>query len=88
LDDSHPELREEFEIKYSYDFIPIIVESYGLWNEGAIKFFESLAKLMAPFQDITYGEAIHKIYQRLSVSLMRRNVRMLRNRKVYSNRVI
>jgi hypothetical protein len=59
------------------EFLPLAVEVFGRWSEGALEFFRMLAKRIAERQGTSYTREIHYLMQRLSVCLQRDNANMI-----------
>ena len=54
-----------------WDFIPMIVETYGRWDSRAHTHFERLAPLYARRQGCTVAQAIASLYRGLGITRIR-----------------
>jgi hypothetical protein len=61
-------------------FLPLVVESYGGWSEGAHAFFEELIHRYAQATGREFARELAFFYQILSLSLQRSNARMILER--------
>jgi hypothetical protein len=59
----------------------MVVETFGAWDPAARTVLEQIADQYAIHQSVTPSYASHILFQRLSVTLMRLNARMLLVRK-------
>jgi hypothetical protein len=64
-------------LKAGADFKPMIVETYGTWAPAARELLDEIATQYAVHQGGTASAAANILFQRLSVTLMRLNARML-----------
>ena len=62
--------------------IPIAVETYGCWGTEAKWALSQLASRLATHQNCPKSAAITALYQRLSMTLVRANVRALLSRAI------
>ena len=62
------------------DFIPIAVESLGAWHKSAIAQVAKLGSALALQNGDDEGVTIQRLFQQLSVALMRGNAALLNNR--------
>jgi hypothetical protein len=58
-------------------FVPMVTEVFGVWGQPAESVFYHVGKMCASRGGIELGGALHRIMQRLSVTLMRCNARAL-----------
>jgi hypothetical protein len=59
------------------DFAPLVVETFGSWDPDAYALLHRFADQYATHQAVTPSVAVRTLFQRLSVTLMRVNVRMI-----------
>lgn len=62
------------------DFTPLAVEVFGGWGQAALKTFNTLAGMLSQRTGRSKSEEVTYLYQRLSICLMRDNVRMIQQR--------
>ena len=62
------------------EFIPIAVESLGAWHKSAIAQVNKLGSALARQNGDEEGVTIQRLFQQLSVALMRGNAALLTNR--------
>ena len=62
------------------EFIPLAVESLGAWHETAVEEVKKLGSALARHTGEEESITIARLFQRLSVSLMRGNAALLNNR--------
>jgi len=79
---------EKKDIDEDLIYMPMVVESFGSWSFHALEILKKLANRMAPYLDLSYNDTIHQMFQRLSICLVRKNARILNNRKIYSEHII
>ena len=58
-------------------FEPLVVETFGGWDSGAVKFLKDLARQSARRWGKNNAEEIKFFFQRLSVALQRGNASLL-----------
>ena len=58
-------------------FEPLVVETFGGWDPGAVKVLKQFAVLSAPRKNISPALEIKQFFQRLSVTLQRGNATLL-----------
>jgi len=63
--------------KYGVRFQAMVVETYGAWDPAALKALDAIADQYAIHQSVPARYASQILFQRLSVTLMRMNARML-----------
>jgi hypothetical protein len=77
--------REETEarcLERGVRFEPLVVESYGAWSDGARRTITTIAGLATPCDEVTTPQqSVHRLFQRLSVTLMRANAQTLLDRQ-------
>jgi hypothetical protein len=63
-------------------FEPLVVETFGAWSDGARRVITTIAGLAAPRDEVTQPQHhVHRLFQRLSVSLMKANAQTLLDRQ-------
>ena len=62
------------------EFIPIAIESLGAWHKSAIAQVSKLGSALARQNGDDEGVTIKRLFQQLSVALMRGNAALLNNR--------
>jgi ubiquitin len=65
---------------HGVDFAPLIVETFGSWDPDAYDLLHRFADQYATHQAVSASVAVRTLFQRLSVTLMRVNVRMILSR--------
>ena len=63
------------------EFIPIAVESLGSWHKTAIAQVSKLGSALARQSGDDEGVTIQRLFQQLSVALMRGNAALFNNRR-------
>ena len=63
------------------EFIPIAVESFGAWHPSAVAEVSKLGSALARQNGDDEGVTIQRLFQKLSVALMRGNAALLNNRR-------
>ena len=63
------------------EFIPIAVESFGAWHSTAVAEVSKLGSALARQNGDDEGVTIQRLFQKLSVALMRGNAALLNNRR-------
>ena len=58
-------------------FVPLVVETFGGWDPGAVRLLKNIATQCAPRKGIAPDLEIKQFFQRLSISLQRGNSTLL-----------
>ena len=58
-------------------FLPLIVETFGAWDSGAIKILKKMAGRAAPRKGTDYPIEVKFFFQKLSMSLQKGNAALL-----------
>jgi hypothetical protein len=59
-----------------------VVETFGAWSDGARRVITTIAGLAAPHDEVTQPQqSVHKLFQRLSITLMKANAQTLLDRQ-------
>ena len=58
-------------------FLPLIVETFGTWDLGAIKILKKMAGRAAPRKGTDYSVEVKFLFQKLSVALQKGNATLL-----------
>jgi hypothetical protein len=66
---------------YGIDFLPLVVDCFGAWDQRAIKFFKKIAGSISKFKSRPYSETISQLMEKISVTLMRANAKALLRRR-------
>ena len=64
----------------SIDFLPLVVDCFGAWDNRAIVFFKQIASSISKRTVKPYAEIISQFMEKLSVCLMRANATALLKR--------
>ena len=65
----------------SIDFLPLVVDCFGAWDNRAIKFFKQIASSISKRTVKPYAEIISQLMEKMSVCLMRANATALLKRR-------
>jgi hypothetical protein len=66
---------------HGIDFLPVVVDCFGAWDNRAIIFFKQIASSISKMRVKPYAETINQLMEKLSVCLMRANARALLKRR-------
>ena len=66
---------------YGIDFLPVVVDCFGAWDNRAIVFFKQITSSIYKMRVKPYAETINQIMEKISVCLMRANARALLKRR-------
>ena len=65
---------------YGIDYLPLVVDCFGAWDERAVIFFKKIASSISKMKFKSYAETINQLMEKISVCLMRANARTLLKR--------
>ena len=63
------------------DFLPLVVDCFGAWDNRALVFFKQIASSISKHRVKPYAEKISQFMEKLSVCLMRANANALLKRR-------
>ena len=66
--------------RQGFDFVPLAAECLGAWHPSAVAHLKKLASILARHTGEEEGTTTQRLFQRLSVSLMRGNAALFNNR--------
>ena len=70
-------------LEMGYEYQPLVLDTAGAWDHGAVKWLRRLGGMLATANNITKTQGCERVFQKLSITLQRVQARAILERRPY-----